>query len=82
MISEWKTLMVINVICLVSESFISLLGRNGWKEQQSREPIPVVFVLKVRIIEDTMYTVHIFQSLTELNSDLRVVNRVVLAGWK
>ena len=46
--------MVINVIRLVSESFISLLVGKGLKEQQSREPIPVVSVLKFRVIEDTV----------------------------
>ena len=51
--------MVINVIRLVSESFISLLIRKGWKEQ-SREPIPVVSVLKFRVIEDTVCSAFIF----------------------
>ena len=63
--------MVINVIRLVSESFISLLVRNEWKEQQSREPVPVVSVFQSRVIEDTPCKL---QSLKELMFDFGVVN--------
>ena len=46
--------MVINVIRLVSESFISLLVGNGCKEQQSKEPLPIGLVLKFLVIKDTV----------------------------